>query len=139
MVKDKFSEKVELNMEYYAEFNYPGTFMPETSIVQVTEEEFNNPKLIAVKAKKNAYSFTLFSRLEGKTQGKYMVTSDRIPILKTFFIGGNVYTLDEVKKLFPDKKTLISNMQDQWPKVILCRTKNWQPFQENDVLFPETS
>ena len=48
------------------------------------------------------------------------------------FIKGIVYTLEGVKRLFPESRTLISNMEiNKWDKVIKC-AQGFLPFIEDN-------
>jgi hypothetical protein len=52
-----------------------------------------------------------------------------------YYIEAEVYTLEEVKKLKGNYKTLIRNMiSNEWDKVIKCRTGNWKPLGPTDTV-----
>lgn len=51
------------------------------------------------------------------------------------YLGGQVYSLEQVKEQFPEYKTLILNMENnKLPRVILTPTGNWYPFAEGDIV-----
>lgn len=61
------------------------------------------------------------------------------------YIGGTVYTMDELRDLaYAEGKPgsydiLISNVRQYDGKAIRCRTGNWQPFEDGDVLVDEAA
>ena len=120
-----------------ATFYEPGSFMSEeTSRVVKTRD----PNEIAKMAPERAFCFTIEDFVEKTT------TVDGENFKKTesvggpsgrFYLGGNLYTVDELKAKFEgdrNKQTLISNIEGNgYPKAIHCRTGNWQPFTDQDV------
>lgn len=57
------------------------------------------------------------------------------------FIGGDVFDVDMIESDdrlradlgLSDDRTLIANARSNgWPRVIRCRTGNWQPFEDDD-------
>ncbi len=65
---------------------------------------------------------------------KVQLMSERINVSPMHYYGGKLYTVEELKREFPDSHTLISNIEGNgYPKAIRCRTGNWQPFEKTDV------
>jgi len=49
--------------------------------------------------------------------------------------GSNIYTLEQVKKLFPKEKVMISNMEcNGYKKVIKTHIGNWRELNEEDKI-----
>lgn len=117
--------------KHYVTFLYPGILFPEESTYEV---ETRDPAKLDIP--KGAYAFTFHDQevttFEGETlTGKPKNHSAR------YYIADNacVYTLEEVKNLFPDKRILISNMEGNgYKRVIRCNKGNFQPFEDDDVL-----
>ena len=110
-------------------FYTPGSFMPNESTKEVPGLDTEQ---IAAMAPKNAYSFIVQEFIEKTTtvDGEDLKKTEAAGQAHRYYIGGKLYTVDELKAEFTDdsKSTLISNMEgNDWPKVILCRTGNWQP------------
>jgi hypothetical protein len=110
-------------VNHYVKILYPGSFVSEESHQKINlRKEFELPK--------NAYGYQFYDKektiingeeLEGKAKHR----------TKTF-LKGIIYTLEEVKRLFPESRTLISNMEiNKWDKVIKC-AQGFLPFIEND-------
>lgn len=113
----------------YVEYLTPGSFFPEP---YVREVESRDVDAAVAAAPPNAYGMAFFSVIETEVEadGKVEVLrSNRIHLSERFYLGGQVYTLAEVRALdLPG--ALVSNMEcNGWPTVIKCRPGNWQPFE----------
>ena len=116
-------------LKHYVTFLYPGAFFPEESSYEVQSrdpEELEIPK--------GAYAF-YFSDREEEVKNNETLTGPFKNISKRHYIEGKVYSLDEIKILFPDKEILISNMEGSYSHVVRCKPGNFQPFEEGDVLW----
>lgn len=121
-----------------AELLMPGSFFNETDELDLqgrTVEE------IAGEVSPSVFGIRTFRRVEGEVMvdGKPVrVSSGNLDYSGTTYIGGQVLTLDEVKRTVPDSRTLVSNMEGNgWDKVIRTRAGNFQPFEANDRVIPE--
>ena len=118
-------------------FYTPGSFMPNESTKEVPGLDTEQ---IAAMAPKNAYSFIVqeFSEKTTTVDGEDFSKKEAVGEPQRFYLGGDLYTVDELKEKFAgdhSKETLIANFEgNDWPKAILCRTGNWQPFYDDDVL-----
>lgn len=128
-------------MIYKAEFLLPGILFPEsTTRVLVRRDPY---EALAV-APEGSYCFTLFDTAdEVDAPPGYSITPTRQNVSGRYYIGGTVYTLAEVEALKGDQgRALVSNLRqfgDGRGRGILCRTGNWQPFTNDDVLLDEVS
>jgi hypothetical protein len=121
-----------------ATFLFPGSLFPEESEREVDTKD---PKAVAKLAPKGAFCFVLQGWVTKTTtvNGEDFEKTERDGKgTGRFYLGGTVYTLAQLKAKFgsdPDKRILISNIEgNDWGKAIQCRTGNWQPFTDQDVL-----
>lgn len=107
-------------------FLFPGSLFAEEDSRDVKDR--SRPKNIPKGA--FAYYFYDIDVAEVEIAGKpQRVVSPATNESGRFYIGGEIYTLAQVKKLKGDYEALISNMEtNDYPRVIKCRTGNWQPF-----------
>ncbi len=119
-------------------FYRPGSFFSEESTQEVTTHD---PKEIAKLAPEHSFCFTIRDYVAKTTivdGEEFEKTEAEGESTGRFYIGGSVYTVDEMRAQFgedSDKRILISNMESNgWPAVIQCKTGNWQPFGEKDEL-----
>lgn len=109
---------------------YPGSFFPESSSRAV--DDFD-PNLIDDDGKMYGFQFYEIEEIRGETgiligEPKY----DK----KTYLIG-RAYTLDELKKLFPEDEHRIGiqNVElNGWKGAVVCRPGNWQPWSDDVVV-----
>jgi len=117
-------------------FYTPGSFMPNESSKVV---ETHDPTEIAGMAPKHAFCFTIEDFVEKTTtvDGEDFKKTEQVGATSgRFYLGGDVYTVAELKAKFGDDsrhQTLISNIEGSYPKAIQCRTGNWQPFSDDDT------
>ena len=121
----------------YIEFFYPGSFFSESSTQKVKTRDVSR-----VKVPKNAFGFKFFDILSVVVDAagkKVLLTSERINVSPMHYYGGKPYTVAELKREFPNERTLISNIENNgyW-KAIRCRTGNWQPFKKTDIFVEAT-
>jgi hypothetical protein len=117
----------------YVEFLYPGMLFGESST-----QEVNTRDLSKVKVPKNTFGFKFFDILsvvvdaDGK---KVPLTSERTNVSPVHYYGGKIYTVAELKREFPNDDILIGNIEGNgYKKAIRCRTGDWRPFKETDIL-----
>lgn len=89
----------------------------------------------------NAFAFIFFDVIEVKVKrnGEIIkLKSGHINVSPMHYYGGRIMTLKEVEAKMPHDKTLILNMKDNnWKRVIKCRTGNFLPFSDKDKYIPE--
>jgi hypothetical protein len=104
----------------YAIFLFSGTILPESTmrVVKTRDIPDNIPE--------GCFAF-YFVDIDEK--GKESNRSNR------FYVGGSIYTLEEVKANFPELHILISNMEiNDWKRVVKTPLGNWQPLFEGDTV-----
>lgn len=113
----------------YVEFLFARSF---TADYQTEEVGHADPALVSVPD--GAYAFRFFDIREADDNG-VLLRSARLNLSKTFYYGGTLKTLDEVR-LMPDSRILASNMEcNGWPAVVFSRYGNWpQPFDPKHVV-----
>lgn len=119
----------------YVEYIYPGAFFSESGVQKVTDRDISKLDI-----PDGAFAFKFFDIIFTKTEDDVAMQSDHLNISGKHYIGGKLYTVDEVKRDFPDSRTLISNLVGNGHTgAIHCRTGNWQPFDEGDIYIEEDS
>lgn len=125
-------------MKYYAHYLIPGMLFPEEA---TRELDVRSVELAVAKAPASAYCFTLYETADppATRDPDYDVTPRRKNESKRYYLGGRVFTPDEVKEVAardPERHyALVENMEGNgWTRMIKCRPGNWQPFEEGDTL-----
>ncbi len=120
----------------YVEFQYPGLLFSNISTQEVETRDTSKLDM-----PKNAFAFNFFDIISMtiEVDGELVeLESKRIHKSNLHYYGGKVYTAQEIRRKFPQEKTLISNMRiNGYKKVIKCRTGNWQPLEKDDVFIKE--
>lgn len=95
-----------------------------------------------IKVPKNICAFGFFdiisatASIKGK---KVRIKSKRINISPTYYCGGKVYTIAELKLKFPDAEEAICNIEeDKIKKIIVCSDGAWYEFENNDIVLKKT-
>lgn len=120
-------------MKHIVEYLLPGFMWPEETIRELPERSV---KAAVKKAPERAFCFTLYDIEEAPYFGPdYKI----VPVPKNksgrYYLGGEIFTIDQVRVLYGDDSILLSNMQNNdWDRIIRCNTGNWQPFTESDTL-----
>lgn len=107
---------------HFVKIWYAGTFVSEDSHKEIdSREDFKLPS--------GAYGYQFYNK-EMIVQGKEKLFGNPKNESKTY-LKGTVYTLEQVKRLFPESKIMISNMENNnWDKVIKCG-QGFLPFDDN--------
>lgn len=115
-------------LKHYVEFLHPGIIVTENSSEEVNHQ---NPDLI--KLPEGAFGFRFYDRQEKKSEGELLVGKPKNH--SHWFMQGEVLTLIDVRLSFPDKKTLISNMERNKIRRV-CKTKFGQfvPLEKEDTI-----
>ncbi len=118
-----------------AELYMPGSFVNNSSTVEVNGRTIEQ---IARTVDISVFAVRTFKVLDGTAQvgsKSVRVRSERFDVSPLTFIGGDVFTLEEVKAQFPQHSTLISNMEGNgWNRTIRDRTGDWKPYLGETVL-----
>lgn len=115
-------------LKHYVEYFYPGILFSETSVDEIKER---NPNKINLP--ENCYGFRFFDRIEIKKDDEILKGEKKN--ISGIYYDGKVFTLEEVKHKFPNKKNLIQNMEyDDWNKVVKTKTGGFYPFKQEDKI-----
>jgi hypothetical protein len=112
--------------KHFVQFFSPGTFVPETTTNEI--EKWDVPTAIEMAkniterygAKPYGFRFLTRSRSAEELDSKVTDTSP------TYYLGGRVMTLDEVKQEMPDEKILISNMVINKIERVIVNDNSWR-------------
>lgn len=118
-------------LKHFVEFSFPGTLFNNHSHAEIAERD---PALVTVPEGAFAYRFY--------DQEHMMVDNELLTGECKNYSGytylGKAYTLEEVKRDFPQHTTLIQNMEcNGWNNVVKTRRGNWQPLNEGDTVIEE--
>jgi|SRR5208282_2821641 len=115
----------------YVEILYPGILFSEEDAHEVKSR---NPMAIAKGLKAAAFAFRFYDQVETEVtvggETKTVASKERNKS-GIYYPDGQIFNLEEVKKLKPAKEysILASNMEiNKWPIVVKTRCGNWQPF-----------
>lgn len=124
--------------QHFVIFQSPGTFVHEETEKPIDSWDVEKAKDMARKIKERhgatpfAFYFTTRSRTEKELDSKVTEKSC------TYFLGGKVETLEEVKaRNLPDEKILRRNMEANNIKKILVNTNSYKvtvPLEKDDVV-----
>lgn len=116
----------------------PGSLFPEDQTVTLSAYAIAEA---VEKAPRYAYQFTLHD-VEVRTgiiEDEVIENRKIVNRSGKFFLGGEIFTLSDVKGWGREFSILAGNMEcNGWPKVIKCRTGNFQPFEDGDVVVGAT-
>jgi hypothetical protein len=128
-------------MKHWAKYLLPGSFFSEDQAKELSDRSID---AALVRAPGNAFAFKLYDTAVADFEfdaGLFRVFPIPQNESATYYIGGEVFTPDELRQLAvqegdPHKyDVLIANVEgNRWGRAIRCRTGNWQPFEEGDVL-----
>lgn len=122
----------------YIEFLYPLTFHDRCLTRKVKTRDLSR-----VKTPKDAIGFRffdIFSTVVVDVDGMVVeLTSERINVSPTYYRGGKLYTVAELKRDFPNRHMLIMNIEDNgYKRVIRYRNNRWLPLKETDIFVAGT-
>ena len=125
-----------IKTKQYVEILYPGSFLPEEETRPI---ESRNPEAVLRSLSKRAFGFRFFERQETKALDGEVLGGVARGYSPYFYVGRE-FTTEEVVRLYPgdEHRTLRFNLTDNHCKrAVLCRTGNWRPLNDGDVVFPE--
>lgn len=95
--------------------------------------EIKSRDIKTLKIPKKAYAFFFFDVASVEENGIFM-KSERLEISPTYYYGGRIMTIPELRREIPNSENIISTMQSLGIKhVIKCRTVNtFELFGEDD-------
>lgn len=120
-------------MKHKVEYLLPGVFLAEYTRLTIKDRSVEEAVRLAPD---NAYCFTIYDVEDAPDLGEDF---DVVPMpknrTKRHYLGGELFTPEEIEALPGDHSTLIANARgNDWPRMIRCRTGNWQPFEDGDVV-----
>ena len=115
-------------LKHYVQYLFPGILFDE-----YIEEEIADRNAALVSVPNSAFGYRFFDKTEIVFCGEKLVGESKNFSPTTYF--GTVYTLEEIKRQFPEYQTLIDNMEaNDWNQVVRTRTSTWKPLKEGDVV-----
>lgn len=120
-------------LKHFVEILFPGIIVSERRVQEVADR---NPSLITVPV--DAFAFRFFDCQVAKSNGDIFVSNKQNFSPFTYF--GTVYTLEEVKKQFPEHTILIENMEcNGHQKMVRTHRENWFSLKEGDKVVEDWS
>lgn len=120
----------------YAEFFYPGSFVAETSEVQVPDRG------IPADVPRGAYGVRFFDRVVVTTTAgdrEVETRSERLDISGVSYFDARVMTLADVEREMPGERILLDNMRcNRWDRVVRTNRGWMQPFRDGDSVVATT-
>ena len=118
-------------LKHFVEFSFPGVFLSEYSHEEIAERK---PELVTVP--EGAFAYRFYDQEQMMVGDELLTGKCKNYSGYTYF--GKAYTLEEVKRDFPQHTTLIANMEcNGWNTVVKTRRGNWQPLNEGDTVIEE--
>lgn len=112
----------------YIEYLYPGIITSETSVEKVKDRQI--PK----KFPENAFGFRFFERTEIKN-GKEVLKGPAKNHSPWHYIKGEILTVEDMKKYYPEKTIAITNMENNKIKsVVKTEFGQFIPLQKEDIV-----
>jgi hypothetical protein len=106
----------------------PGSFFSEETVYPVDSWD---PEAVRARVKPHHFALRFHTRERGPDDLDSRVSARS----GVYYVGGEVYTLEEVERQFPECGTLIRNMRNNdWARAVRTRIGNWQPFDDGDTL-----
>lgn len=123
--------------QHFVTFLSPGTFFSEQSEKPIdswdTKMAVKMSKKIKERHAATPYGFYFTTRERGEKD----LDSKEAKRSGTYFLGGRILAIEDVKREMPEEDILIRNMEgNKWDKVIV-NTNSWkiiQPFTKKDTL-----
>lgn len=120
--------------KHMAKYLLPGAFFNESVSKEIPERTV---EAAVAAAPKHAFAFEFYDVEEPDFDfdtTRFEVRPKALDRSPTHYIGGKVFNLIEIEHM-ENVGVLASNMRaNHWDEVVQCRTGNWQPFKDGDVL-----
>jgi hypothetical protein len=122
------SANAEVITRTYVEFMQPGILFPNSYTEEVQDRGIDN-----IKPGPNVYAFRFYDYDTAEVNGETF-SGKRHNNSGFYFVGGALYEIDDLPNT-PEFDILRSNMQNNdYSRVIRCRTGNWLPFGADDTI-----
>lgn len=124
-----------MDITHHVDYFLPGAFMPEHQAFEITERD---PEVAARQAPDNAFCFVFYDlpippKIDLDPEYFRVVPTKRLNVTKRYYIGGTVMTASEIVIHEDGHPIMLANMRaNHWKRMVLCRTGNWQPFEDDD-------
>jgi hypothetical protein len=119
----------------YVRYLYPGAFFAEDSAQEVSGRD---PERIAREAPEGVFAFEFYDVVTATVciGGEDVeLRSKAIHSTGRYYIDAEALDAAGVEALPGDHSILLSNMRgNRWATILLCRTGNFQPLEDGDVL-----
>lgn len=126
-----------MSVKHRVEYLMPGSFYAEESYADLESRSIDEA---VAKAPSRAFCFVLYDVPEidfEYDETRFSVSAKRQNVSARHYIGGEVFTVDDLKAMNGDGRLdiLISNAEGNgWPQIIRTRAGNWQPLEDGDIL-----
>lgn len=125
-------DRLNPTLKSYVQFLSPESNEDDVSIEEVKSR---NPREITVP--KDSFGFRFFDLLTAVVNygGKSIpMVSEELNESPTYYYGGKIYTLAQIKRQFPMATMLIHSVENSPnKKAIKCRTGGWYLFEKTDI------
>ena len=119
-------------IQHYVKIYYPGSFVSDACAKKVSHRSPEKMKK-ELEKEKYAYCFYFFDQEEKEIDGEMLEGKPKNKSPE-YYIDGIIYTLDEIKKHYPEKRTLIWNMEhNKIPKVVKTKFGQFISVRENAI------
>ncbi len=122
------------NVKQMVEYVYPGIIVSESSSKQMSQRD---PREAVIMAPESSYAFRFYEVTKALDLGAdFKVTPVARNHSAWHYIDGQIFTVADVEaRQDPSDEILISNMKcNGYDRVVKCRTGNWVPMSEGDVV-----
>ena len=122
------AQSLETKTKHYVEFIFAGIMFTDTSSEEIKsrDSKFQIPK--------TCFGYRFFDLEKSKSESGNILTSRRLNESGVYYVGGQVMTLNQIKKLMPNS-ILQRNMENNdYKKVVKTRVGTYQPLEKKDVV-----
>ena len=114
--------------KHYVEFYFVGAFFSETTVEEIETRSMN------LTLPKGSFGYSFFDQEEVILARGEVLRGDRKNESGMIYYGKE-YSVDDLKREFPNERTLISNVEGNGFKyAVKTIMGNWQPVGENDIV-----
>ncbi len=118
-------------LKHYVEYFYPGIMVSETSVKEIPERINGNIGFPERCFGYRFYDVEVIQLPNEELRGK------RKNISGMYYCGVE-YSAEQIKINFPNERILLSNIRcNSYVRLVKTCMGNWQPLDDDDVVFPE--
>lgn len=112
--------------KHFVTFYSPGSFVHEETTKPIDSWNIEKAVKMSKEIKERYDAIPHSFQFKTRIRGDHDLDSKVSKVSKTYFLGGEILTLAEVKEKMPDERILISNMKGNgWDKIII-NTNSWK-------------